>query len=130
VLSEKSVIGHRSFVNLGFRFWEKGGKRILSKNDRGNKYIQQIKQIVLDFLKDQPVKIVLYGSRARGDNDPGSDVDIGILSEKEFNGIILSKLRDLLEESTIPYKVEIVDLRQVSETFKAEILKDAVIWKD
>jgi predicted nucleotidyltransferase len=95
-----------------------------------NKYIQQIKQIVLDFLKDQPVKIVLYGSRARGDNDPGSDVDIGILSEKEFNGIILSKLRDLLEESTIPYKVEIVDLRQVSETFKAEILKDAVIWKD
>lgn len=95
-----------------------------------NKYIKQLKQTVLNFLQNERVKIILYGSRARGDNSPSSDVDIGILSEGNLDRLSLSRLRDLLEESTIPYRVEIVDLGQVSESFKAEILKDGIIWKD
>jgi len=39
-------------------------------------------------------------------------------------------LRQALDESAIPYKVEIVDLSQFSEEFKAGAMKDAVVWKD
>jgi len=95
-----------------------------------NKYIEQLKQILFDFLRDKPIKIILYGSRARGDNYPGSDVDIALSSEGRIDRLLLSNLREMLEESTIPYKVDIVDLAIVSERFKNEILKDAVIWKD
>ena len=60
----------------------------------------------------------------------GSDVDIGLLSENGIDGLLLSNLREALEESTIPYHVDVVDLSRVSETFKNEIMKDAILWKD
>ncbi len=95
-----------------------------------NKYIEQLKQMIIDFLQDEPIKIILYGSRARGDNNPGSDVDIALSSDGRIDKLLLSNLREMLEESTIPYKVDIVDLAVVSDRFKNEILKDAIIWKD
>jgi len=38
-------------------------------------------------------------------------------------------LREKIEESTIPYKVEIINLEEASDDFKKEILRDAVVWK-
>lgn len=35
-----------------------------------NKYMVELKKLVKDFLKDEKVKIFLFGSRARGDNYP------------------------------------------------------------
>jgi hypothetical protein len=55
---------------------------------------------------------------------------IGILSKGKIDRLLLSNLIEMLEESTIPYKVEIVDLSRVSDSFRTEIMKDAIIWKD
>ena len=44
-----------------------------------NKYILKLKEVIIDFLKYDNVKVVLFGSRARGDNYISSDVDIGII---------------------------------------------------
>ena len=85
---------------------------------------------MLDFLKNEPVKIVLYGSRARGDNYPASDVDIGLIPLNDFDEIKVTLLRDALKNSNIPYKVEIVNLLEVSDEFRQEALKDAVVWKN
>jgi len=35
-----------------------------------------------------------------------------------------------VENLNIPYKVEIVDFSEVSESFRKESLKDAMVWKD
>jgi hypothetical protein len=41
-----------------------------------------------------------------------------------------SQLKEKIENLNIPYKVEIVDFSQVSESFKKEAIKEVVVWKD
>jgi predicted nucleotidyltransferase len=95
-----------------------------------NKYILKLKKEIIDFLKNDNVKIVLFGSRARGDNYISSDVDIGIMPYGKFDEKKITLLKANVENLNIPYKVEIVDLSGVSESFRKESLKEAVVWKD
>lgn len=95
-----------------------------------NKYILKLKKMVIDFFKYDRVKIVLFGSRARGENYISSDVDIGIIPYGEFEGEKITLLKEKIEDLNIPYKVEIVNFMEVSKEFKQEALKDVMIWKD
>ena len=56
----------------------------------------------------------IFGSRAEGNNKPGSDVDIAIIGENiDFS--IVAKLHALLEEeSPMPYFFDIVDYTHLS----------------
>ncbi len=92
--------------------------------------IENLKKVILSFLKDEDVKVVLFGSRARGDFINTSDVDVGIIIGKRFDRKKLILLREYIEELNIPYKVEIIDFSTVSEEFKQMALKERVIWKD
>ena len=69
-------------------------------------------------------KVYLFGSRARGDNNPESDIDIAIDIETKIDSSVLSQIKEAVEESTIPFTVDIVDLHTVSDDFKKQILKD------
>lgn len=91
---------------------------------------EKLKEVFLRFLKDEDIKVVLFGSRARGDFVNTSDVDIGIIIKKEIDRKNLILLREYIEELNIPYKVEIIDFSTVSEEFKQMALKEAVVWKD
>ena len=86
--------------------------------------------MVLEELKNEKVKIFLFGSRARGDNFTVSDVDIGYIPKDNFDDKKITFLKEKIENSTIPYKVEVVNFNNVSEDFKNEALKDIEIWKD
>ena len=96
----------------------------------GNKYIQKIKELVLDYLKDEEVKIVLFGSRARKDSSIFSDVDIGVMSYGKLDETRLILLREKVENLNIPYKVEIVNFSEVSPEFKEEALREIIVWKE
>ena len=95
-----------------------------------NKYILPLKKLVIDFFKYDKVKIILFGSRARGDNCISSDVDIGIIPSGKLEEAKITLLEEKVENINIPYKVEIVNFSEVSEDFKKEALKKAVTWKD
>ena len=45
--------------------------------------IQKITEIIINEYK--PDKVILFGSRARGDDRPDSDIDILIVSDEEKN---------------------------------------------
>ena len=92
--------------------------------------LEKLKEIILKFLKDEDVKVVLFGSRARGEFLNTSDVDVGIIVGKGADRKKLILLREYIDELNIPYKVEIVDFSTVSEVFKNMVLKEAVVWKD
>ncbi len=79
--------------------------------------IFQVKNKVMDYLKDEPVKIVLFGSRARNKYRPDSDIDIGIIPLSQYDEQKLTLLREALDEINSPWVVEIVDLSRTSETF-------------
>lgn len=95
-----------------------------------NIHLKKLKELVLVSLKDEKVKVVLFGSRARGDNCGTSDVDIGLIPYTALNKKKMVLVKDRVEELNIPYKVEIVDFSRVSADFRKEAMRGAVIWKD
>ncbi len=87
------------------------------------------KKIVLEDLKESDCKVFLFGSRATKENHRFSDMDIGIMPGKNFDEKILFTLSEKLNESIIPFKVDVVNFSTVSKKFKDEALKDVIEWK-
>ena len=69
-------------------------------------------------------KIVLFGSRARGDNGPKSDVDIAVFGCRDFPMFSL----DVEDEVKTLLKFDIVNMdRKVSDELKVAIQRDGVV---
>ena len=92
--------------------------------------MEKLKDLVLEILKDEQIKVFIFGSRARKDNSIFSDVDIGLMPYGKIDETKITILRDEIEKLNIPYKVEVVNFLETSEDFKKEALREVVIWKD
>lgn len=79
---------------------------------------RQIKNIIFRFLDRQKYQVFIFGSRATGKSRKFSDYDIGILGKKPVLSEDKILIEEALEESDIPYKVEIIDFSSVSDKFK------------
>lgn len=78
---------------------------------------------VIDALKRFPAitRVWLFGSRARGDNQPRADIDLAVEGEmgvSEWLDIV-----EAVEDSTL-YKTDIVRLEEQSGTFRRAILDE------
>ncbi|MFN7903635.1 MAG: nucleotidyltransferase domain-containing protein [Pseudobdellovibrionaceae bacterium] len=51
-------------------------------------------------------KVILYGSRAKGNFKPGSDIDLTLFT-RESNLSFLFKVEDAIDELFLPYKVDL-----------------------
>ncbi len=90
----------------------------------------RIKEIIFKIIIDENVKVILYGSRARGDFNERSDFDIALAGKKKLKAKIIWIVKEKFEESTIPYKVELVDFNNVSDSLKKQIQTEGVVWKN
>ncbi len=77
-------------------------------------------------------RVLLFGSWARGDATRLSDIDIAIdplepLLEPLPPGL-LGELREAIEESRVPYRVDLVDLGAATTAFRARVLSEAIVW--
>lgn len=79
---------------------------------------EKIKKIIFQFLNPKEYQVFIFGSRATAKAQKYSDYDIGIFGRKPVPGRILAMIEEALEESDLPYKVEIVDFSLVSANFK------------
>lgn len=79
-------------------------------------------QEIISILEKHPNidKVVIYGSRAKGNYKEGSDVDLTLFGELEYNEII--KLKHELEDSNIPYLFDI----SLYDNLKSESLKEHI----
>lgn len=91
--------------------------------------LDMIKSLIMETFRDTDIRIMLFGSRARGDFDRRSDIDIGIMPGKNYDSKKLIILREKIENMNIPYKVDIVDISKVSEIFRKKSMKEGEIWK-
>lgn len=92
--------------------------------------LELLKNIVRDVFEGEDVTVILFGSRARGDYLETSDMDIGIFPRGEMDKSKIALLREKIENSNIPYKVDVVDLSQASKEFTDQVLKEGVvIWE-
>ncbi len=93
------------------------------------KSLKKLKSMILETFMDDDISIMLFGSRARGDFDSRSDIDIGILPGKNYDSKKLIYLREKIENMNIPYNVDFVDISKVSEIFRKKALKEGEVWK-
>ncbi|HGY56954.1 MAG TPA: nucleotidyltransferase domain-containing protein [Caldithrix abyssi] len=91
-------------------------------------YRDRIIKIIREIIPDPQLKIILYGSRARGDAHATSDFDIAIDLSEKIPARFISRIKEKLENSDIPYKVDIVDLNGISEELKQRIIREGKLW--
>lgn len=85
---------------------------------------QLLTDILLAPLKQRGCSVFVFGSRARGDYKKFSDLDI--LIEGEVSTTLLSRIRESLEESTLPFRVDIVSMQDLADSYRAGVLRDRV----
>ena len=72
--------------------------------------------------------MVLFGSRARGTVGQASDVDVAVSPSPALPRAVLTRLREALEESAVPCRGEIVDLRDASPSFRERVVAEGTAW--
>ena len=70
----------------------------------------------------------LFGSRATKKNKPGSDIDIALDNGKNIPYDTILSILVEIDDTTIPVKVDIVDLQSVQEDFKNDVLQEGIRW--
>jgi uncharacterized protein len=83
---------------------------------------EDIKEIIFRFLAPDDYRVFIFGSRAAGKSDRYSDYDIGIQGKRTLPSETKILIEEALEESELPYKVDIVDFSLVSNEFKKIVL--------
>ena len=91
---------------------------------------QQHKIVLLGIInKYLPgAKVYLYGSRARGDFQAGSDIDLAIDAGKKINHELLLKMYGDIEETNLPTLFDVVDIYSISPEMLVNIKKDWIPW--
>lgn len=88
-------------------------------------------QVILDNIirKYLPkTKIVLFGSRARGTHNSGSDIDIALDNGEPISWAIMGSIKEDIAESNIPFFVDIVDMHEISDDMLHSINKEGIEW--
>jgi predicted nucleotidyltransferase len=96
-------------------------------NPRKIETLEDVKRTIEEVLKGKSVKVYLFGSRAKGTNTPRSDLDLAFLSREDIS-YELSLLREIFEESNLPFSVDVVDLTKTGQEFKEQVLREGKLW--
>jgi predicted nucleotidyltransferase len=91
--------------------------------------IEELRRLVLDALREHDAAVYLFGSHARGEVRHSSDIDVAILARGDLPPAFFAELADTIEESTIPYEVDLIDLREVSPAFCDEVMRTGIKWR-
>ena len=92
--------------------------------------IEELRRMVLTALGEHDAGVWLFGSCARGEVLQHSDIDIAILPRDELPSIFFADLAETIEQSSIPYDVDVVDLRRAAPGLVDEVRREGVKWRD
>jgi uncharacterized protein len=91
--------------------------------------LERIREIIVQLLGDCDARVYLFGSSVTGRVRRSSDIDIAIDPCCVLPSALLSELRERLEESEVPYDVDIVDLSAASPEIRASVEHEGLLWK-
>jgi hypothetical protein len=92
--------------------------------------LDRVKGLIRQVLNGTSADVYLFGSWARGTQRPTSDIDIAIESAEPLPRALLASLREALEESTIPNRVDVVDLAETDAEFRDAVHREGILWID
>lgn len=93
--------------------------------------LDMVRDLVLQGLANANARVYLFGSWARGEQRRTSDIDIAIEHDGSLaaDALILN-IREILEESLVPYRVDVVDLTKAGSILAEKVRKEGILWKD
>ena len=90
--------------------------------------LSEIISILSHVLQGKKYRVYLFGSRAAGNETETSDLDIAVSAAEDVSNE-LSLAREMIEESNIPFLVDLVDLRDVPEVLVRRVREEGIlIW--
>lgn len=103
----------------------------MTDNEAEKWAIEETRRITRFVLEGRNVKIWLFGSRATGSARSFSDIDIALDAGADpVPSDLLVRLSCALEESCVPFRVDIVDMHNVSPAVRESIEKEGQLWTD
>jgi predicted nucleotidyltransferase len=103
---------------------------VKSSQSQRDQMLNILKNIIIDTLCDVPVNVYLFGSWARKEEKKTSDIDIALQSAEEIPVDKWVELREKIEESILPYKVDLVDLSKASPAIIEKVRREGILWRD
>jgi predicted nucleotidyltransferase len=91
--------------------------------------IEELRHMVLEALGEHDAEVWLFGSCARGEPRQHSDIDIAILPRDQLPLGFFGELQADIEESTIPYDVDLVDLSRADPALVDEVRREGITWR-
>jgi uncharacterized protein len=92
--------------------------------------IEELRRMVLAALGEHDATVWLFGSCARGEPKQHSDIDIAVLPRDALPLGFFGELEADIEESDIPYDVDLVDLRKADPGLVDAVRREGVKWRD
>lgn len=90
--------------------------------------LDSVQAVVTEALHGLPVRVFLFGSWARGEERPASDIDVAVEPLTDLPRGTLARLRETLEEAPIPYRVDLVDLSSADKALHDRIHQEGIPW--
>ncbi|WP_442602595.1 nucleotidyltransferase domain-containing protein [Paenibacillus sp. KN14-4R] len=91
--------------------------------------LEMVKEVVLAPFSNTTARVYLIGSWAHGKEKRTSDIDVAIWYDSSDAEEVLSDLRTELEESLIPYRVDVVNLNLAGPKMNRKA-EEGIVWKD
>ena len=89
-------------------------------------YQDEIIDVFSRAVPNKAFSVYLFGSRARSQEENGSDADLAI-SGDQINRADLSLIREQWEYSTIPVMLDLVDTKDIGSDLSSQIEQEKVL---
>lgn len=84
--------------------------------------------VIRSHLAGKNARVLLFGSRARGDSRIWSDIDVAVQADPPLPAGSLSALREALEESSCLLNVDVVDFNDADAALRDAIARESIEW--
>jgi predicted nucleotidyltransferase len=81
--------------------------------------LDELRRIVRKNIDTEKWQPVIFGSRSNGTARKFSDIDLGFIGSEPLPISLKGGLNEALDESDLPYTVDVVDLHATSEEFRS-----------
>ena len=93
--------------------------------DLNPNYLEMVKRILADHVPECEVRA--FGSRATWTAKHYSDLDLAVVGHGPLTTRTLGHLKEALQESDLPMRVDVLDWHSISESFQKVIERDCVV---
>lgn len=110
---------------ISLRNWKNG---ILRPIDIMPDDLETVRGILSSFVPDREVRA--FGSRVSRNAKEFSDLDLAVMGDSEIPSSVFADMKESFNESSLPFKVDLVDWATTKDNFRRIIEKEYVVVQD